>query len=338
MDSNLHLRYKANDRSYFAILKKEIHALAFKARFSEAKIGKIDIVVSEMVSNLNKHATGGEILVKFFHRNNDEGIEIICSDDGPGMQDVNKMVMDGTSTKNTLGQGLGAMKRLSDEFQIYSRKETGTTILCRLYKGEPVARKKQPDIEIKSLLIAKPGQLVCGDGFYSDITGQFVRLFLGDGLGHGIEANKAVTAAGEAFLASKSIAPNEIIRVIDLAAKKTRGLVGTVAVFNLLEKKWSICGVGNINSRMIGSNSSKSYMPYNGIIGLNVPKTLNNQEIPHENGLHLVMCSDGIKTRWDLARHPGIFRYDLTIAANTIIKDFSRNTDDMSVAICRVNL
>jgi anti-sigma regulatory factor (Ser/Thr protein kinase) len=338
MDSNIHLRYKANERSYFAILKKEIHALAFKAGFNEAKIGKIDIVVSEMVSNLSKHAKGGEILVKIFQQNGEEGIEIICSDDGPGMQDVSKMVIDGTSTKNTLGQGLGAMKRLSDEFQVYSRKETGTTILCRLYKTEPGFRKKQPDIEIKSLLIAKPGQLVCGDGFYFDTNGQFVRLFLGDGLGHGVEANKAVTAAGEAFLAAKSHRPNEIIRSIDLAVKKTRGLVGTVAVFDLREKKWSLCGVGNINSRMVGSNSTKSYMPYNGIIGLNVPKTLNNQEIPHENGFHFIMCSDGIKTRWDLARHPGIFRYDLTIAANTIIKDFSRNTDDMSVAICRVNL
>ena len=79
-------------------------------------------------------------------------------------------------------------------------------------------------------------------------------------------------------------------------------------------------------------------MPYNGIIGLNVPEILNMQEVPHDPGLHIIMCSDGIKSRWDLERYPGILRYDLTIAANMIIKDFSRNTDDMSVAICRINL
>lgn len=337
MDRNLHFRYKANDRSYFAILKKEIHALALREKFSESKIGEIDIVVSEMASNLSKHAKGGEILMKIFQQDDGEGIEIICSDDGPGMQDVNKMVADGISTKKTLGHGLGAMKRLSDVFQVYSKKVTGTMILCRLYKTPPPVYAKAP-AEIRSVLIPKPGLNICGDGFYYDISPQFIRLFLGDGLGHGIEAHKAVTAAGDAFLASEATVPNEIIRSVDLAVRETRGLVGTVAVFNREREVWSICGVGNISTRIVGNNSSKSYMPYNGIIGLNVPEILNMQEVPHDPGLHIIMCSDGIKSRWDLERYPGILRYDLTIAANMIIKDFSRNTDDMSVAICRINL
>jgi anti-sigma regulatory factor (Ser/Thr protein kinase) len=336
MDRNLHVRYKANDRSYFAILKKEIHALALKNNFSAVKIGEIDIVVSEMASNLSKHAKGGEILAKFFQQENGEGIEIICADDGPGM-DVDKMIKDGISTKNTLGHGLGAMKRLSDEFQVYSRKETGTVVLCRLYKSPLPVCQKPPEAEIRSVLIPKPGLDICGDGFYYDITPEFIRLFLGDGLGHGIEAHKAVTAAGEAFSGSEASAPNEIIRSMDLAVRKTRGLVGTVAVLNRATRIWSLCGVGNINTRIAGSSGNKSYMPYNGIIGLNVPRSLSVQQIPHETGQHIIMCSDGIKSRWDLARYPGILRYDLTIAANTIIKDFSRNTDDMSVVICRIN-
>ena len=64
MVNAVHLRFKATDRSYFAILKKEVHALAATAGFTPQKLGEIDIVVAEIVSNLAKYATDGELLVK----------------------------------------------------------------------------------------------------------------------------------------------------------------------------------------------------------------------------------------------------------------------------------
>ena len=87
MVSRTHLVFKADDRSYFAILKKEIHAVALSAGFSEHKIGEIDIVVAEMVSNLVKHAGGGQLLVKLVEDHNNQGIEIISVDNGRGMAD-----------------------------------------------------------------------------------------------------------------------------------------------------------------------------------------------------------------------------------------------------------
>ena len=79
-------------------------------------------------------------------------------------------------------------------------------------------------------------------------------------------------------------------------------------------------------------------MSYNGIIGLNVPKTLNAQEIEYENGQHIIMCSDGLKSRWDTIKYPAILRYDLSIMSASLLKDFTRNTDDMSVVACKINL
>ncbi len=77
MVSRTHVAFKAEDRSYFAILKKQIHALAVSAGFSENKIGEIDIVVAELVSNLVKHAGGGEVFVKLIEENDLQGIELI---------------------------------------------------------------------------------------------------------------------------------------------------------------------------------------------------------------------------------------------------------------------
>lgn len=337
MVNRTHVAFKADDRSYFAILKKEIHAIAVTAGFSERKLGEIDIIIAETVSNLVKHAGGGQILVKLVEENGLQGIEIISIDNGPGMTDVSRMVADGVSTKNTLGQGLGAMKRLSDLFQVYSLKDWGTIILIRVFENELPPFTKPPKWEIKSVILPKPGEVECGDGFFSTVTQDHIKLFLGDGLGHGQEAAKAVMQAGDAFTQCKDVEPAEIIRYLNAAVKKTRGLVGTVAVFSIKEKVWRICGVGNISTKINSPSNAKNYMSYNGIIGLNVPNTLNSQEVAYETGQHLIMCSDGLKSRWDTIKYPAILRYDLSVAAASLLKDFARNTDDMSVVVCKIN-
>jgi len=338
MVNALHVRYNASDRSYFAILKKEIHALALSAGFNEKKLAEIDIIVAEIVSNLAKHTTGGEVFAKLIELKKIQGLEIIAVDKGPGMSDVKTMMQDGTSTKNTLGQGLGSIKRLSDECHIYSQKGWGTILLARIYNEEvPYARKKNA-FDVRSFLLPKPGETECGDGFYCKQTKDYVKLMLGDGLGHGKEAALAVNKGIEACRLCYEESPVENLRFIHQAVKKTRGMVATVAIFHIKEKKWSICGVGNISARIIGNSTGKNHTPYNGIVGLNMPKTMSDQHLEYEAGQLMIMCSDGIKSKWDLARLPGILRHDLSLLNAALFKDFARNTDDVSIASCKIVL
>ena len=337
MVNRTHLVLRADDRSYFAILKKEIHSLATSAGFSEGRVGEIDIVVAEMASNLVKHAGGGQILVKLVEDQHRQGIEILSIDNGQGMNDITRMVSDGISTKNTLGHGLGAMKRLADVFQVFSLKDWGTIILVRMFNEELPFFRKPAVAEVKAIVLPKPGEEKCGDGYKAIISKEFVKIFLGDGLGHGKEAAEAVEKAMESFESCPESDPVEIIRFISNEVRKTRGLVGTVAIFDLRRKAWKICGVGNIATRIISINSSKNYMTYNGIIGSNLPRTMNTQEMQHEKGHCLVMCSDGLKSRWDMIKYPSIIRYDLSILSAALWKDFARHTDDMSVLTCKIN-
>lgn len=338
MVSRTHVSLKADDRSYFAILKKEIHLLSVSAGMSEKKIAEIDIVVAEIVSNLVKHAGGGQLLVKLIEDDGVQGIELISIDSGPGMTDVTRMVADGVSTKNTLGNGLGAMKRLSDMFQVYSQKDWGTIILLRIFDKESPQFRKPPVTDIRAVLLPKPGEQACGDGFCSIVTDRHVKLFLGDGLGHGVEAARAVIKAEQAFMECGEHDPVSIIRHINNEVKKTRGLVGTVAVFDIHAKKWRLCGIGNITTKFVIAANTRNYMSYNGIIGLNVPNTLSAQEIAHEKGQVTIMSSDGLKTRWEPVKYPAIHRYDLAVLSAAIVKDFARYTDDISVAACKINL
>lgn len=332
------MRLNASDRSYFAILKKEVHNLAAAAGFPARRLGELDIIVAELVSNLAKHSGGGELFVKTIESGGITGIEIVAIDSGPGISDVHRMMQDGASTKNTLGHGLGAIKRLSNVFQIYSQKGWGTLQLVRVFKKDPNAGRKPERLELRSFLVPKPGETECGDGFCLVDSPKYIKLFAGDGLGHGTEAAKAVRSAMEAFLNCNELSPSEILRFVHREVKKTRGLVGTAAVFGIAERKWHICGVGNIMSRFHGAVLPKTHSPYNGIIGLNIPNSMKDTEVPYVPGQVLTLSSDGIRTRWDTTKLPGLLRYDFSLLNAAIFKDFGRNTDDMSIVSCKITL
>jgi anti-sigma regulatory factor (Ser/Thr protein kinase) len=327
-----HLSFVASDRSYFSILKKEIHVKAVEAGFNEQKVGVLDIILAEMTSNLHKYANDGELLMGIFENNGQPYIELISIDNGPGMNDPQKMMTDGYSTTNTLGHGLGSIKRLSDYFDLYSQKGWGTIVLSRIYKNTPEGSAHSPNqVEIRPVIVAKPGEKTSGDGYYVKHTDHHTKLLVADGLGHGPHANFAVNEAVSAFKSCPYHSPVEILRYLHTAIKKTRGMVATVVVFDMQLKKITIAGIGNIAAKLFNSMSGKGHLSYNGIVGHNIPNTMNDQEMNFSDYQQLMMCSDGIKSRWDVSKYNGINRCDLTIQAAAIYKDFARRTDDMSV-------
>ena len=335
MDNATHTSYFAEDRSYFSLLKKDINKKAAEAGFSAKKLSELDIIVAEMTSNLLKHAEKGELLMCVTGEKGREYLELICLDSGPGMPDPARMMLDGVSTTSTSGNGLGSIKRLSDYFEIYSLPGWGTILLCRIYKNSDVPLKKQQLI-VRSLIVAKPGQIVSGDGGIYTQTPEFFKLLVADGLGHGEEAHNAIIEARQAFMLCYDNDPVEIIRFIHQMIKKTRGAVGTVVVYDFKRKIWKIAGVGNISTGMSHYQGVRNLMSYNGIIGHNIPNTMTSQEISSDDFPQVTLCSDGLKTRWDITRYPGIGKYDLSFLAAALYKDYGRRTDDMSVVVCKV--
>jgi len=333
-----YVRFAADDRSYFSILKKEIRQKAELANFDLKKLNDLDLILSEMTSNLQKYAVGGEILAGLFYEENNCYIELISIDQGPGMAYPQTMMADGFSSENTMGMGLGSIKRLSDKYDLYSIKKWGTIILSRVYKTKPILRSGIfSQIDIRPLIVTMPGQKVSGDGTFYHLTDQHFKLLVADGLGHGEEANFAVKEAVNAFKNCMQHSPAEILKHIHQAILKTRGMVGAVVVFDFKTKIWTMAGVGNITSRMSNYLDTKNQMSHNGIIGHNIPNIINDQQISLNDFHQITLCSDGMKSRWELSKYPGINRCDLSIQAAAIYKDFARHTDDMSVVIAKIN-
>jgi len=332
--------YHIEDRSFASYIKREIHREATHGHFTRQQIGEIDIIVSELTSNLVKHAGSGELLYRIFnHQETESTFEILCMDKGPGIADLNRMKKDGNSTTNTLGQGLGAIERLSNYSQVYSMPGWGTILLARITtrKAESIIRKNGREIGISALCVNKPNETVCGDGYRIRKMSTGVQVFFGDGLGHGPQAKEAVDRAGDFFLDCDETEPVAILRKIHETVRRTRGLVATIVTIDNQRNEWTICGVGNIITRMYSGMQYRNYPGYNGTVGLNIPNTMKSTTYPIEARQHLVMCSDGLLTRWDLNRYPSVFKYDNVILAAALYRDYSRRTDDASVLIAKVS-
>ncbi len=330
-----HTSFAASDRSYFALLKKEIQKKAEEVGIPKNRLNELELIVSEITSNLFKYAKDGEILVGVFGNDKNSYIELISIDSGPGMVNANKMLQDGVTTGKTLGHGLGSIKRLSDTFDIYSQVGWGTVLLSRIYVAKPQVGRRETFI-VRPLILAKPGEVVSGDGHICRVTPQGFQVLLADGLGHGTAANEAVNEAAKVFWSEPVRTPSDTLRVLHPAIKKTRGAVAHILSYEQKEKKWICCGIGNIMLRLYGTHLHKNHMSYNGIVGHNIPNTLNDQYYTSLDYNIAVICSDGIKTRWDLTKYPQILNHDPSILAATLYKDHGRRTDDMSVIVIKV--
>src|SRR3954447_15470580 len=87
--------------------------MAHEIGLSASRTGEAAIVVTEVATNLHRHAANGALLVRVLRERDVAGLGILAVDTGPGMSDPQRSTGDGYSTAGTLGIGLGAIERLS---------------------------------------------------------------------------------------------------------------------------------------------------------------------------------------------------------------------------------
>ncbi|HEV2635785.1 MAG TPA: ATP-binding SpoIIE family protein phosphatase [Actinocrinis sp.] len=108
-------------------------ALARRVGLSPQRSGEVSLAVSELASNLAKHAQDGSILLRVVRTDHHAGVEVLSIDKGPGMVDVAESVRDGVSSAGTLGIGLGAVVRLADSVDVDSAPGRGTILAARFW-------------------------------------------------------------------------------------------------------------------------------------------------------------------------------------------------------------
>lgn len=318
------LRLRVDDPSGIAPVRRAAEQLAADLGFDDTRRGEIAIVVTELGTNLVRHAGGGEIVLRV-SRGEHPTVDAIATDRGPGMRDTRRALEDGYSTGGGPGNGLGAIERMADTMDLQSTDGQGTVLVARLgAEGEIPA--------VDGLALAMAGETESGDAWGCARDGSVLLILLVDGLGHGTEAAVAANTAIREL--QPGLEPGHLLARLHGALQSTRGAAAAAARVDLASGLVDYAGIGNIAGTIVEGTRSRSLVSMPGIVGHRAQRVKSfAYELP-PGGL-LIMHSDGVRGGWDLSSYPGLLLRDPLVIASTIIRDFERGRDDVSVVVAR---
>jgi serine/threonine-protein kinase RsbT len=102
--------------------------------FSLVDQTKLVTAASEIARNTLDYGNGGEVEITRVIDGPRKGVRLTFSDQGPGIEDLDKALTDGYSTGGGLGLGLSGARRLSSEFTIDSAPGKGTRIMIARWR------------------------------------------------------------------------------------------------------------------------------------------------------------------------------------------------------------
>lgn len=325
--------------SGLVLLRSKLRAVSRRMGFSDLKREHMELVCNEMVTNQHKFA-GGNGLVQIWETNNPApALDMLAFDYGKGILNVQGALQDGYTTAGTMGKGLGAIRRLSSQSEIYSlpieqSKDSdwhGTAVWSRFNCDE-----------------AEPNyfhDMGCYLRSYQDSTfnGDLVQVRTGttrtrwlhmDGLGHGREAAEVVDGIGY-FIDEKSPLDG-LMQRLSARLQGTRGAVAMVCEVDTVSREMSICGVGDMVAYLIVNGEKKAISFSPGVLG-HAHRTLETLRFPFPNQALLITASDGLRRSMTLRTFPDLWRLHPQMIALVLGQVMGRHNDDRSVFTIRVN-
>ncbi len=328
-------QFPIGESSQVAEARRKVAALAGGAGLDETQVGICAVIASEMGTNLLKHAKEGEIFLRTVAQGAAQGIEIVALDRGPGMADVGRALQDGHSTAGSSGTGLGAIVRMATEFDIHSMPGRGTGLVARIWKRDFPGARNALAARTGVISLAKPGESVSGDAWYSESSGRRTVCAVADGLGHGPLAAQAAVLAIESLREHGDAALSEQIDFAHGALRSTRGAALGVAEILHDQGIVKFVGIGNIMASVHQDGTARNMVSQNGILGHQIRRVTEFQ-YPWSESATLIMCSDGISTHWDLSLYAGLTTRDPSLIAATLYRDFTRGRDDTTVMVLKI--
>lgn len=325
------IAFHIGEPSEIATARRSGNELARMLGFDETMAGRVALVITEAGTNIVKHAESGRILMRPVTDDDAVGIEILAVDSGPGMSNLALNMEDGNSTAGSYGVGLGAMRRLSSEFDIYTNG-SGTVLCMVIWKD--LKRIRPPRQKIGLVCLPMTGEDVCGDAWAVVETFDCISVLVADGLGHGPDAARASQAAVHVVERKPEILPGNLMQDIHAALRGTRGAAVALARVDLRTRELHFSGVGNIAASVHEGDDKRHMVSHNGIVGSNLRK-VQQFAFPWSTDSVLIMHSDGIGTRWDLQQYPGLISRHPSLIAAVIYRDFVRGRDDATVLVVR---
>ncbi|MGI5260598.1 SpoIIE family protein phosphatase [Streptomyces angustmyceticus] len=286
------------------------------------------VIASELASNLANHATNGALFIQALPLGG--GMEILAADHGPGIGELQQCLADGYTTSNTLGAGLGAVKRIATTLTIRTRPGAGTLVCARLTAPDESAAADQ---EVGALCVPADREKDSGDACAVVDHGPVRTALVVDGLGHGPQAAEAAQVAVRSFHRGPDSPLPELLSGLHRALRRTRG--AAVGLLRLHPGKAEYCGVGNVRVvtlTPLDLGHRLSGQP--GIAGLNMtPPHVRTFPVP--SGGTVLLHSDGIDHRWAQAPSSFVHRLPPPLLVASLVHSHRLPRDDATVLAAR---
>jgi serine/threonine-protein kinase RsbT len=123
---------------------------AIRIGLSRSEATYVATAISEIARNITTHAGTGEIRIREVRRGEQIGMEVIATDQGPGIADVPAVLASDYASTAGLGLGLWGARQLMDEVEVTSEPGKGTIVTMRKWCGMgelgiDLADVEQPD-------------------------------------------------------------------------------------------------------------------------------------------------------------------------------------------------
>jgi anti-sigma regulatory factor (Ser/Thr protein kinase) len=303
--------------------------MAEAAGMTEVRRAEVAIVATELATNLARYGRDGRLLIQPLSPRTGPCVELISVDGGPGIHDLQKCLQDGYSTGGSAGTGLGAVRRLSHEFDLYSTS-AGTVVVSRIRADAPATPCR---FRWAAVSTPAPNEVVCGDIWRVAERDGEIAVMVADGLGHGPLAAEAALLAAGTFDEEAFSGPGAFCERAHRALGGSRG--AALAAAHASSAGLRYAGVGNISGTIAGYDGSKGMFSQNGTAGVLMRKAQQLDYAWPDRAL-LIMHSDGLTNRWSVASYEGLFTKHPAVIAATLHRDHLRGRDDATVVVVRV--
>ncbi|WP_329172685.1 SpoIIE family protein phosphatase [Streptomyces decoyicus] len=303
-------------------------SVAERCRLPGALPDRAAVIASELASNLANHATNGALFLQPLPLGG--GMEIFAADHGPGIGELQQCLTDGYSTSDTLGAGLGAVKRIATTLTIRTEPGAGTLVCARLTAPDETA---SADAEVGAICVPADEEQTSGDACAIVDHGPARTAVVVDGLGHGPQAAEAAQVALRSFHRAPDSPLPELLTAFHRALRRTRG--AAVGLLRLHPGRAEYCGIGNVRVvTLTPLDLSNRLSGQPGIAGLNMtpPRV---RAFPVPVGGTVLLHSDGIDHRWAQAPSPFVHRLPPPLLVASLAHSHRVPRDDATVLAAR---
>lgn len=332
-----HAAFPIDDASRIGEARRHASSISTDLKWGEVEAGRLALVITELGTNLLRHAKHGRLLIAA--RLAFDDIEVISIDEGPGMASLDRSMADGYSTGGgSPGTGLGAIRRLSSTFEVHSAVPAGTVCVARIARTKDnsgqVPAQGPYHFAYGAICLPIRGESVCGDGWGVALDGSRATAIVADGLGHGPHAAAASQAALDIFIESAHGDLRHFVEQAHSRLQVTRGAALCVLRIDGEAQTVQSAGAGNVAVRVVSGVFDRSMITQHGTVGIQIRKPDQSVLDMPQHGV-VIVHSDGLMARWDTAPIQAVLERDPILAAAILFRDFSRGRDDATVVVIR---